>query len=177
MYAGRIERNKGVFDLLEVARLLSQRRPGRFVWDICGGGSDLASLRQATADAKLDGIFKIHGPLDSTAMAGAFARAHAVIAPTTPSFPEGLNKVCVEAVLSGRALVTSVHCPAAEVLGAAAVVVPCEAEAFAGALQKLADDHQAFDAMIAAQPAVRAQFYDASRSWGAGLRTIVESIL
>lgn len=173
LYAGRIERNKGVFDLLEVAKRLHERRPGRFAWDICGGGSDLDALRQAVKDAELEENFRLRGTLNSSAMAEAFGQAHAVIAPTTPQFPEGLNKVCVEAVLSGRPLVTSVHCPAAEVLGAAAIAVPCEVEAFAEALLKLADDPAAYAAMIAAQPAVRVQFYDPSRSWAAGLRTVL----
>jgi len=41
MFAGRIERNKGVFDIVEIAQLLESKEPGRVIFDICGSGTAL----------------------------------------------------------------------------------------------------------------------------------------
>jgi glycosyltransferase involved in cell wall biosynthesis len=176
MYAGRIERNKGVFDLLEIARRLQSERPGRFVWEICGTGSADAELSRAAAQAGLDGIFQLRGKLDRTAMAEAFARSHVVIVPTTADFAEGLNKVCVESILAGRPVVTSIHSNAIDVLGASAIEVPSgNPHAYGDALLRLADDRDAYERACAACHQVQEQFYDNANSWGTALRSILTS--
>src|SRR5262249_14388621 len=45
MFAGRITRSKGVFDLLEMAQKIEARAPGRVCWELCGSGPDLEELR------------------------------------------------------------------------------------------------------------------------------------
>jgi glycogen synthase len=46
LFIGRIEFDKGVFDLLEAARKISKQGIKDIVFDICGDGTALDSLRQ-----------------------------------------------------------------------------------------------------------------------------------
>ena len=46
IFVGRIERNKGVFDVLEMADLLRMRSGMSIVFEICGDGSALQQLRR-----------------------------------------------------------------------------------------------------------------------------------
>src|SRR5690349_20304342 len=45
-FAGRIEAAKGVFDILEAARLIETERPGAVQWEICGDGPELDTFRE-----------------------------------------------------------------------------------------------------------------------------------
>ena len=45
-FAGRIEANKGIYDIVEIARRLNAERPGMFQFDICGDGGELDALRR-----------------------------------------------------------------------------------------------------------------------------------
>jgi glycosyltransferase involved in cell wall biosynthesis len=174
LFAGRIERNKGVFDLLEIARRLHVERPGRFSWELCGDGSALAELAAAVEASDLGSSFALRGRLDRNEMAAAFGRSHAVIVPTTADFAEGLNKVCVESILARRPVVTSIHSNALDVLQDAAIEVPSgDVRAYGGALLRLADDRSFYERACHACGAVQAQFYDRQRSWGAALRAIL----
>ena len=178
LYAGRIERVKGVFDLLEVAKQLEAKHPRRFRWEICGSGPAQAELAAAAKDAALDQNFILRGKLDRAAMADAFSRAHAVVVPTTAQFAEGLNKVCVESILAGRPVITSIHSNALDVLGNAAVEVPSgNVGAYADALIRLANDREVYESASRACAAVQEQFYDPARSWGTALLQILRTAI
>ena len=45
IFVGRIVADKGVFDLLEIARGVEARLPGRVRWEVCGTGPVLDALR------------------------------------------------------------------------------------------------------------------------------------
>jgi glycosyltransferase involved in cell wall biosynthesis len=45
MFAGRINRNKGVFDILDIASAIEVSAPGSVAWEICGAGPDLDELK------------------------------------------------------------------------------------------------------------------------------------
>src|SRR5207249_521483 len=45
MYVGRIHRDKGVFDILDMAKEIEASGSGRVHWDICGAGPDLYELK------------------------------------------------------------------------------------------------------------------------------------
>lgn len=121
LYVGRIERNKGVFDLLDIAQLLLADGRRAFQIDVCGDGSALPALRSAVASRQLNDVVKLHGRLERTDLMPAYRRSHLVIVPTRSDFCEGMNLVCVEAVLHGRPVVTNRVVPALELLGDAAV--------------------------------------------------------
>lgn len=169
VYAGRVEADKGVFDLVEVARRLVAA--GRDVtFDIYGSGGAAAELGRRAAEVGLGNRFRLHGNLPGAELARAYRAGHAVIAPTTVAFAEGLNKVVIEGVLAGRPVVTSDVCPAAEYLGEASVVVPAgDVDGYARAIAALADDPGEYRRRREATRAAAAAFSDPDRGWGACL--------
>lgn len=165
-FAGRVERNKGVFDLLEVAATLERRERGRFVFEVCGSGSALEELKRAVVERRLTSTIRVLGWLDRERMVQAYGRSHVVITPTTSSFEEGFCQVSAEAVLAGRPLVASRVCPAVEHLGRAVIEVqPGDIAGFADAIWRLADDPEFYEEKRSACPQAAGPFYE----WDEGL--------
>ena len=174
LYAGRIERSKGVFGLLDVAEQLHRQHPGRFQWDVCGDGTAIEELAAGQRQRGLGNVFHLHGQLDAQALRQMYGRCHVVVVPTTAGFTEGLNKVAVEAVLAGRPVVTSAVSHAVDVLGEAVVEVPAEDwAAFRQAIERLALDAPWYESRRAACRAVRAPFFDPQRHWAAAVKQVL----
>jgi glycogen synthase len=174
MFAGRIERNKGVFDILAVADELERRHPGLVEWALCGSGSAEVELRAAVEASGLSDVFRLKGYLNRTEMFQELQRAHALIAPTTNEFTEGLNKVAVESILAGRPLVTTTGVPAIDLLGDATIVLPPgDVDAYTEAVLRLATDSEFFESKRRASLVMREQFFDRNRGWGGTLKRIL----
>lgn len=173
-YAGRIERNKGVFDLLRIAQQFESMGRTDIEFDLCGAGDALAPLRAAVDEAKISDRFRCHGHCNKPTMREMFARAHVVIVPTTSEFIEGFNQVVAEGVLSGRPVITSSVCPALDYVREAVVeVAPDDVQAYGDAILKLCDDLAFYEAKVAACHAAQGQFYDETRSWAATLLNLL----
>ncbi len=177
LFAGRVEQNKGVFDLLEVAKRFAIEGRQDIIFDICGEGSALESLRLAAKLAIVDGSFICHGYLNKPQMREMFSRSHVVIVPTRTEFIEGFNRVVCESILSGRPVVTSAVCPALSYVRDAVVEVPPnDVKAYGDALLALYGDRQLYEQKRQACRIAQEQFYDTSKSWGAALKTILLTI-
>ena len=173
-FAGRIEANKGIYDLVEIARRLNAGRPRLFVFDICGDGGELSALRQLVAKSNLQDVVKCHGYLDSERLSAVLASSHAVIVPTTSRFEEGFNMVCAEAILAGRPVITSPVCPALEYVREAAVEVPPDnIEKYCQAILKLYDDQEFYEQKQDACAKLQGQFYDPKNSWAEKLKMLL----
>lgn len=146
LYAGRIERDKGVFDILEAARMLTELGRTEVEFELCGAGSALDELRAAASEAGLEDRFRIHGHCTRSEMRSMYARSHAVIVPTRTDFEEGLNKVVVESILARRPVITSSVCPAlAYVRDAVVEVPPDDVDAYVRAILHLTCDPDGYD--------------------------------
>lgn len=206
-FAGRIEKNKGVFDLLEIARrfkdaaksptpvLRHPDEPGAAAsdpalrgtsepaslgieFDLCGDGSQLEPLRQAVAEAGLGETFRLHGHSPRPLMMDLYEKCHVVIVPTTSDFVEGFNKVVAEGVLAGRPVITSSVCPALEYVREAVVEVPPDqTSAYGDAILNLRNDPALYEAKRKASARVREQFYDVNRGWKAAVSQAVQAIM
>jgi glycosyltransferase involved in cell wall biosynthesis len=174
LFAGRIEANKGVFDLLDNVRALANA--GRDIYlDFCGDGSALPKLREAIARMDLTDRIRAHGHLDRPLLLDQLERAHIVVVPTRSSFPEGLNQVVIEAVLARRPVVTSEICPALSLISAAAVeAIPDNVESYRNAIERLIDDPAFFAEKVAAGAALREDFFDPRRAWTAKANELIE---
>jgi glycogen synthase len=178
MFAGRIEINKGIYDLLEIAKRLFRVRKDKFLFDICGEGSQLVALRKRIEELGLEHVVFCHGQCDPHKMRIMLGLAHVVIIPTTTSFEEGFNKVCAEAVLAGRPIITSAVCPAlASVRGAAVEVQPGNIDEYYNAILNLHGDHTLYHEKCSACIPLQEQFYDYNNSWGAKLRYALNIVL
>jgi teichuronic acid biosynthesis glycosyltransferase TuaC len=99
VYAGNLARSKGVFDLVDAVRRLSDLAPQVA---LAGAGPDATELRAAFEAARAS--VRFFGALTQAQLAQLFTAADAI---TLPSYAEGLPAVVCEAMLSGRAVVTT----------------------------------------------------------------------
>ncbi len=178
LFVGRIEADKGVFDLLEMAKRLEDLGRQDIVFDICGTGSVLESLNLATKLAELDSRFCFHGHCNKQQIHQMLNCAHALIVPTRTDFPEGFNKVVAESILSGRPVVTSAVCPAVYYVQNAVVeVAPDNINDYVAALLKLADDREFYEQKRQGCQEVQEQFYDNTKSWGTLLKSSLRQLI
>jgi glycogen(starch) synthase len=178
LFAGRCEREKGVFDVLELARRLAQKRPGDFEFVICGGGTALSEVEARIEAAGLGPHVRTLGQLGCAELRAEYERCDAVLVPTTAAFPEGLNKVALEALLAGRPAILSTTIPAVELVGDAALVVPAgDVDGFEDALTRLVDDPALYRRCGAATIPAAASFLASPILFGAVVEQAVRAQL
>jgi glycogen synthase len=177
LFVGRIERSKGVFDLLTAAKQLASRKLDDIELHLCGDGSDLAALRDAAIREGVAHRFQCHGPCKGAELVRKYEECHVVIVPTRAELGEGFNQVTSEAILAGRPAIVSSECPAIEYVREAVTEVPAgDVTAYVEAILSYVNDLALFQAKQQAARTAAAQFYDESRSFGAGLRRVCESV-
>jgi glycogen synthase len=176
LFAGRIEENKGVFHLLEIAKRIKAAGREEVQFDLCGTGTAQELLARQASEAGVADIFRIHGHCKRSTMQQMFRQAHALIVPTTTDFVEGLNKVVVEGVLASRPVITSSACPAIEYVRDAVIEVPPDdVNAYEAAILRLVRDEGLYRRAQVACLHLQEQFYDESRGWAAILRRALQS--
>jgi glycogen synthase len=178
LFVGRIEVSKGVFDMLSVAqRLRADGRMPRFRIDFCGEGAALDELRKAVDTHTLSDLCFVHGVCDAERIRSFLGGSDVVVVPTRSELEEGYNKVCAEAVLAGRPVVTSAACPAlADVADAAVEVQVDDVAGYADAILRLATDEALFRAKAEATQSVRQKYFDIEASYGARLEAALDRI-
>jgi glycosyltransferase involved in cell wall biosynthesis len=177
LFVGRIEQNKGVGDLLEIARQFARDGRKDIEFDLCGSGSSLEALKADVAQAGLGERFRLHGYTQGAALRERFARSHVVVVPTRSTFTEGFNAVVSEAVLSGRPVITSRVCPALGLVREGAIEVePDDVAGYRAALERLSGDAHLYAVKREACARLAAQFLDVKNSWGAGLGGILKTV-
>lgn len=178
LFAGRVEYDKGVFDLLEIAQTITASGIHDIHFHICGGGSQLETLRHAVRESGLTDSFFCHGYLLKPQMREMFARSHIVVVPTRTEFVEGFNRVVAESILCGRPVVTSPVCPALSYVDEAVIsVFPEDISAYREAILLLYRDLEIYNRKRLACQRLQSQFYDRDRSWGNRLKTILNQII
>ncbi|MFN2448963.1 MAG: glycosyltransferase [Candidatus Baltobacteraceae bacterium] len=144
-YAGVIDREKGVYDLLDAACAIRSRRP---LLLIAGGGNESAAFERAAREKGVD--VRMLGAVDQRTVATAYAAADVM---TLPSYIEGLPNVVCEAMLCGRAVITTPAGGTAEIVkdGENGLLVPIgNPQRLAHAFERLADDPAERDRLAAA---------------------------
>lgn len=176
-FAGRIEANKGIYDLVEIAARFEAALPGAVRFDVCGEGSDLESLRKAVTDGGLGDVVTVHGFCAAPEMLALLDRCHVTLVPTRTDFEEGFNMVCSESVLWGRPVITSDVCPALEYLPNSAIeVAPDDVDGYEAALRSLLEDPDRLGQLASGCALDRGQFLDESKSYGTLLAAILDDI-
>ncbi|GAA4722789.1 hypothetical protein GCM10023325_20280 [Sphingomonas lutea] len=166
LFVGRIEQEKGVFDLLSIAEELRESGHVDIVFDVVGYGGELDSLREAARKCGLSDSFAIHGRADRPRVITFMERAHVVVVPTKSSITEGFNQVVVEAVLARTPVVTSRVCPALDLVREAAIEVPPDdIAAYCSAILNLQHDRALYEAKVAATESLRNKLTDNRAGW------------
>lgn len=177
LFAGRIEQNKGAFDLLEIYERFLEAGRKDIVFHLCGVGSGLGELQQEVARLGYSASFICHGYCKKEKMRQMFNLAHVVIVPTRTNFVEGLNKVVVEGILAGRPVITSAVCPALPYVQAAVVEVPPDnVAAYGDAILELCDNQQLYEEKRKNCLELQEQFYDPAHSWGETLKSVLVTV-
>lgn len=177
LFAGRVERNKGVFDLLTVASSLKGRTGRQIVVEFCGDGTALDELRHEIGRLELSGMVTARGRLSPSELAEAYARCDALILPTRGDFCEGMPLVAAEAVLSGKPVITSRLSNALPVMGGAiAEAEPENIQSYVNVIAAMADDPEIYERHQRECDQVSRQFLDRSQSFAAALDRLIETV-
>jgi glycosyltransferase involved in cell wall biosynthesis len=103
MYAGRIDREKGLFDLLKCGEYLCKERSDVF-FIIAGEGRDLHILKQKTKELNLQDKFIFLGQIGRDQIVKWYHKAKIFI---LPSYHEGLPTVLLEAMSCGLPVIAT----------------------------------------------------------------------
>ena len=174
VFAGRIVENKGVFDLLDIAKTVQERAPDRVAWEICGAGPDLDELRKRQRAMGLETIVTIHGWTAPNELRQVIARSHLSIVPTRSNFAEGMAMTVIEAILAGRPVITSPVVPALEVLKSACVEARTnDVDSYVLAVLNVLRDGNYYLDLCDSCPSLAEQFYDRRLGFGAILHKVI----
>ncbi|WP_339037608.1 glycosyltransferase family 4 protein [Bradyrhizobium symbiodeficiens] len=171
LYAGRVVRSKGVFDLLEIVAAIERTRPSAVMLRICGDGPDLPELRQMCEDLQLSNLVEIEGRIEPVALRKLLIESHAAIIPTRSDFAEGLAMSAIEPILLGRPIITNPVVPALESLREAAIVAKTnDVASYVDGILALVESPAMYERLVSATATIREQFFDPERSF----RTILK---
>ena len=177
LFVGRVEANKGVFDLLAMADRLNALLPRQFEWHICGHGTASTELARQVHARGLDDVVFLLGKLDQGALRNEYGWAHLVVVPTRSDIGEGFSMAAAEAVLAQRPVVSSKVTAAIDVLGDAFVVAqPDDVESYVAAIRRLAEDRAEYDRRAAACMAAQQQFLDPENGLRVALTRAIASV-
>jgi glycosyltransferase involved in cell wall biosynthesis len=138
LFVGWLERDKGIFDLLEACRRLAGGR--HFTLDIAGEGSASEEARAMANSYGLGGTVKFRGWLRGGELLEALAYGDILV---LPSWAEGLPNVMVEAMAARLAVVITAVGAIPELIEnrqGGMLVEPKDTDALVGALSELMDD-------------------------------------
>jgi len=103
MYAGRIDREKGLFDLVESGKFICNERSDVF-FIVAGNGRDFNKLKRKTRKAGLQDRFIFLGQVDKDQMVKLYQNATLFV---LPSYHEGLPGVLLEAMSCGLPVIVT----------------------------------------------------------------------
>jgi glycogen synthase len=169
MFIGRVDRSKGVFDILEMAKRLNDQLPGCVSWDVCGRGPDFETLKQRHAEMKLNNV-SIRGWVSLETLQEVYGRSHISIVPTRSTFAEGLAMTAAEAILAGRPIITNPTVPALEILRPASLEARTnDVDSYVAVIEGLINNPSRYAELCAECPKLQSQFYDRAKGLTAAL--------
>ena len=124
LFLGWVEREKGIFDLLEsVARLSDLRELPQFELLIAGGGSALSDAKGYVGAAGLGSVVRFLGWIDGDERMERLASAELLV---LPSYVEGMPNVLIEAMAAALPVVATSVGAVEDVVsdGTSGIIVP-----------------------------------------------------
>lgn len=164
VFLGRVEPEKGVFDLVSAFDRLAQEVPD-VTLSIAGAGSASEELARMVAASPFSDRITLHGLLGAEQVHDLLAQSDLLICPTQDY--EGLALVVIEAAIHNVPSVTSSIVPARDLFPEGSLEFPArDVAALTDRLRAVVQDSGRYRAMTAALPAVTDRFFDRSLSWG-----------
>ncbi|HHX90687.1 MAG TPA: glycosyltransferase family 4 protein [Paracoccus sp.] len=169
LYLGRIEANKGVFDLLTAFSTLASHHPD-ITLTFAGTGSAAPALKEAIYNAPHGDRIHYSDQLSAEGVIAALQRADLLVCPTRSSFNEGLALVVIEAAAMGVPSVVSSVVPAQEHVPDGCAVFPADdTVSLERSLAAVIESSGAYQALAKGTASTRAGVLDRTRSWGSQL--------
>ncbi|MFD4787120.1 glycosyltransferase family 4 protein [Streptomyces sp. NPDC058459] len=103
LYHGRMDRRKGVFDLLEAVRLLAARGR-RLRLAMSGAGPDLEAVRELARTTGPSGLVEVTGPVPYDRAPAVYRGGDLFVSPT---WAEGFSNTILEAMATGLPVVST----------------------------------------------------------------------
>jgi glycosyltransferase involved in cell wall biosynthesis len=103
LFLGRLEREKGIFDLVEAVALIAQQVPGIHL-KMCGAGSARAQIEQLAVQKGLGALISFPGWVSGAAKADLLRTAGVFV---LPSYAEGMPMSVLEAMAASTPVVAS----------------------------------------------------------------------
>lgn len=175
LFLGRIEREKGVFDLLHAFHALADETPG-LTLDLAGTGSVSAELERAIAESPHSQRITYHGLLEAERVHDLLKGSDLLVCPTRDSkgFIEGLALVVAEAALHGVPSVVSTAVPARDLVPGGCAIFPAnDAGKLTDTLRRLVRDPADYARKVETLRASRHRFFDRSLSWSSVLFRVI----
>jgi len=177
LFVGRVEADKGVFALLDVAAELAARDRRDIRVQICGTRSALPAVKRTIRQRGLQATVTCLGYCHRPQLRAAYAEAQVAIVPTHSGFVEGFNKVVVEGVLAGRPVIASRACTDLELFGEAVWPVdPDDTPGYLEAVLHLCDNRAAYERARQCCLERRELFFERQQTWGAALRVLLTAV-
>jgi glycogen synthase len=176
LFAGNVSRPKGIYSIIEVAKRLINSNADEFVFDVCGTGEELPTLRKLVEQEQLTNVF-LHGQCDRPTLKSLYSRSHVIMVPTTRDFPEGFNRVSIESILCGRPVIASTAVIEPAISSAAIKIDPNDIDGFHSAVIRLRNDRNYYENLCKSALQIQGQFFDKGASWENGLRRIISAHL
>lgn len=104
LHAGRLEKEKGVYELLDAMKWVTEKLPGATLL-VAGGGGERQGMEAMTKTLGLDKQVSFLGWLKPPELMAAYKRSTVLVLPSI--YDEALGMVLVEAGLMGRPVVCS----------------------------------------------------------------------
>lgn len=175
LFPSRIEANKGVFVLLELARKCKEEGLD-ILFDVAGDGADLEEFKRQVKASELSKFIECHGYCYREKMRELVKVSHVFLVATTDKFVEGFNKVCAESALSNRPLIASTVCPALSYVSDISIAVePGDTEAYFRAISQLYSDEKMYAEKSGAAGKLKPLFLSDTYSYKSAVKKIIHA--
>ena len=167
LFLGRIETEKGIYDLLAAFETLSQEYPDATL-EFAGDGSQAQELADAVKRSAAP--VRYLGRLSADEVHAKLAQIDLLICPTRSQFNEGLAFVVIEAAVHGVPSLVSSNVPAKDLLAGSVLEYPVDdVSAMQARLRALLADPEIATQLRKGLAPAREAFFDRSKSWGTQL--------
>lgn len=105
LFLGRIDKEKGLFELLEAIKRIKENYSIRFTLELVGNGSDMDSLKQKVCELGISSYVSFTGPImDIDKIKQKYIQSDIYILPT---YHEGFPRTLYEAMIFGTPIITT----------------------------------------------------------------------
>ena len=166
LFSGRLEKFKGVFDIVDAAEILLRQGYTQIKWVFAGTGAAESELKTEIQRRNLSSHIELKGQLCRTALTDLLIKAQATITPTCSGFSEGLAKAPLESLLAEIPALMSSVVPAADVVKKAAIIFPPSSPtAIANSVKIMIDNPSRYEALCISSKEMKYKLFSNTMSY------------